>query len=417
MTRDRDNLSLIGLLADFRLLITLFLAFRLLSVLVYQPLIVGGFERGVTAGGDFFYYFQLGSYAREGLLPFRDWWSEFPPIPAILNTIIAVGFGGNGYPGFAIIYGILMTLFDLGNLVRMRQIGMKLHGGNTGMALAWIYALSLAPAVFIWWNFEPLVAFLLLSALWALLNRRDGRSAVWALVGALTKFTPAIILGAVWRYRPPQKALRYSLITLGGFAVVYALLFAQNSAMTAPSLVAQFNKASYQTVWALLDGNYTTGNFGAADERFDPANAYRINGNPAVIPGVLRLGAAALIGAFIFWRTKRFDDRGLVAFTTLTLLIFFLQAQGWSPQWLAQIVPLLLLCFPTRNGVTLVVLLSGLVFIEYPFLFMRTGDTGGVVAGAQIVPFAGLVLGRTLLLVMVCVALYRRLRVALPNES
>ncbi|MBK9750662.1 MAG: hypothetical protein IPO91_28405 [Chloroflexi bacterium] len=80
MTRERDNLSLIGLLADFRLLITLFLAFRLLSVLVYQPLIVGGFERGVTAGGDFFYYFQLGSYAREGLLPFRDWWSEFPPI-------------------------------------------------------------------------------------------------------------------------------------------------------------------------------------------------------------------------------------------------------------------------------------------------------------------------------------------------
>ena len=156
---------------------------------------------------------------------------------------------------------------------------------------------------------------------------------------------------------------------------------------------------------------------GAADERFDPANAYRINGNPAVIPGVVRLGAAALIGAFIFWRTKRFDDRGLVAFTTLTLLIFFLQAQGWSPQWLAQIVPLLLLCFPTRNGVTLIVLLSGLVFIEYPFLFMRTGDTGGMVAGAQIVPFTGLVLGRTLLLVMVCVALYRRLRVALPDES
>ncbi len=417
MIKDRDGLSLTGLLADFRLLITLFLAFRLLSLLTYQPMFAAGFERGVTAGGDFFYYYQLGSLAREGLLPFRDWWSEFPPIPAFLNSVIAVGFGGNGYPGFAIIFGVIMTLFDLGNLVRMRQIGSKLHGANTGMALAWIYALSLAPAVFIWWNFEPMVAFFLLSALWALLNRRDERSAVWALVGALTKFTPAILLGAVWRYRSPKKAFRYSLITLGGFALVYLLLFAQNSAMTTPSLTAQFNKASYQTVWALLDGNFTTGNFGAANERLNPSNAYRVNGNPAVIPGVVRLGAAALIGAFIFWRTKRFDDRGLVAFTTLTLLIFFLQAQGWSPQWLAQIVPLLLLCFPTRNGVTLVVLLSGLVFIEYPFLFIRTGDTGGVITGTLLTPFAGLVIGRTLLLIMVCVALYRRLLVALPDEQ
>lgn len=416
MIKERDGLSLTGLLADFRLLITLFLAFRLLTLMIYPPMFGAGIERGVTAGGDFFYYFQLGSFGREGLLPFRDWWSEFPPIPSLLNVILAVGFGGNGYTAFAMVYGMLMIAFDAGNLVRMRQIGTHVHGANTGMALAWIYALTLAPAVFVWWNFEPMVAFFLLSALAALLRGRDGRSAAWALVGALTKFTPAVILGAVWRYRPPKRAARYTLITLGGFALVYLLLFAQDAAMTAPSLTAQFSKASYQTVWALLDGNLTTGNFGAAHERLDPANAYRLNGQPAVIPGVVRLAAAALIGAFVFWRTKRFDDKGVLAFTTLTLLIFFLQAQGWSPQWMAQIVPLLLLCFPTRDGVTLVVLLSLLVFAEYPFLFMRTGDTGGVITGNLIPPFAGLVIGRTLLLVIVCAVLFRRLRVDVPHE-
>jgi hypothetical protein len=415
MIREREGIT--GLLADFRLLLILFLAFRLLSFMVYQPLLSSGVERGLTAGGDFFYYFQLGSFAQEGLLPFRDWWSEFPPIPSLLNVSIYALFGGNGYTGFAMIFGLLMTLFDLGNLVRMRQIGTKIHGAATGMGLAWIYALTLAPAVMIWWNFEPMVAFFLLSALWALLQGRDGRSAGWALIGALTKFTPAIILGAVWRFRPAKKALRYSAITVGGFALIYALLFAQNAAMTAPSLTAQFSKASYQTVWALLDGNYTTGNFGAAHERFDPANAYRLNGNPAVIPGVVRLGAAALIGAFIFWRTKRFDDRGILAFTTITLLIFFLQAQGWSPQWMAQIVPLLLLCFPTRNGVLVVVLLSMIVFAEYPFLFIRTGDTGGVITGALMPSFVAQVITRTLMLAGVCVALYRRLIVAIPHDA
>ncbi|MFN8564459.1 MAG: hypothetical protein U0703_23215 [Anaerolineae bacterium] len=119
---------------------------------------------------------------------------------------------------------------------------------------------------------------------------------------------------------------------------------------------------------------------------------------------------AAAVGLFVFRRTRRFDERGLVAFVTITLLVFFLQAQGWSPQWLAQIAPLVLLCIPTRDGVTTVVLLSLVTFAEYPFLFIRTGDTGGVITGNLMLPFAALVLSRTAVLIGICVALYKRLR-------
>ncbi len=231
-----------------------------------------------------------------------------------------------------------------------------------------------------------------------------------AAVGGLVKFTPLLILGAVWRMRQVKAALRYSLISLGLFGLVYLLLFAQNAAMTLPSLTAQFSKASYETVWALIDGNYSTGNFGTPQERLDPANAAKLEGNPAVIPGAIRLGAAALIGLFVFWRTRRFDERGLVEFVTITLLTFFLQAQGWSPQWLAQIVPLILLCFPTRDGVTTAVLLSLVTFAEYPFLFIRTGDSGGTITGSLMLPFVTLVVARTAILIGVCVALYGKLR-------
>jgi hypothetical protein len=305
-----------------------------------------------------------------------------------------------------------MLLADVGVLVMMRNIGTHLHGSTTGMALAWIYALMLAPLVFIWWNFEILVAFFLLLGLWWLLKKQEMRSAAAAAVGALTKFTPALLLGAVWRFRDVRSALRYTLITLGGFVLVYGLLFIQNSQMTLPSLTAQFNKASYQTVWALFDGNYRTGNFGSPESHLDPDAANILYGNPAMIPGIVRLGLAALIGLFVFWRTRRFDDKGLVAFVTITLLIFFLQAQGWSPQWLAQIIPLALLCFPTRNGIVICVMLTLLTFAEYPVLFIRTGDTGGEITGALITPFVILVLARTILLVGLCIALYRRLRQA-----
>ncbi len=411
MNRRASTLTPIGLLGDFRLLLMLFIAFRLLMLLVYQPLLISEVERGVSAGGDFATYFQLGALTGNGLLPFRDWWSEFPPIPAFLITLTYGMLGAQpAYPNFALLFGMLMLICEAGNLLLVRRIGTRIHGATTGMALAWVYALMVAPAILIWWNFEPLVAFCLLLSLHWLIDRKDTLSAAAAGVGALVKFTPALLIGAVWRFRARNAALRYSVIVAAIFGMVYLLLFAQNAAMTAPSLSAQFGKASYQTVWALIDGNYRTGNFGPIADRLDPARSGDLIGNPPVIPGILRLAVAAGIGFFIFLRVRRTDPQGLTAFVAITLLIFFLQAQGWSTQWLAQIIPLMLLALPTRDTVLALVLLSAVSFAEYPFLFIRTGDTDGVITGGLLPPFVALVLARTALLVTFCFALYRKLR-------
>ncbi|MDL1901387.1 hypothetical protein FBR02_11505 [Anaerolineae bacterium CFX9] len=406
-----DTITLGQLFGDMRLLIILFLAFRLLLLLAYEPLRLAEIERGLSAGGDFQYYYQLGALSDRGLLPFRDWWSEFPPIPSIMITLLYQLAGrGENYSGFAIALGLIMLACDTGNLLLVRRIGTRLHGANTGMALAWIYALLGASAVFVWWNFEPLAAFLLLLALGTLLDGRDSRSAVWAALGILVKFTPAVVGAAALRFRPRVAGIRYIGIVLAVVAGVYGLLMAQNAAFTLPSLTAQFNKSSYQTVWALIDGNYRTGNFGTAEERLDPDTASVLTGNPAVIPGWFRLLAALGLGLVVFLTARRMDDKGIVAFVTLALLIFFLQAQGWSPQWLAQIIPLVLLCFPNRLGVQVIVLLSIATFAEYPFLFLRTGDTGGEITGALQSPFILLVIARTAILVGISIALYRRLR-------
>lgn len=404
-------LTITGLLGDFRLLVILFVVFRVLLLLVYEPIIIDGVERGLGAQGDRLYHYALAELTAADQWPFRDWWSEFPPVWYWLTTAVYQLQGENvNYSGWSTLLGLIVLAFETGNLILIRKIGAHLHGPNTGLTLAWVYAVTLAPVVFIWWNFETLVAFFLLLGLWWLLRGKDNRSAVAIAIGALTKFTPVLILGALWRFRDVRAALKYSLIALAVFVLAYVPLFAQNAEMTLPSLTAQFGKASYQTVWALLDGNYMTGNFGSIESHFDPAQANVLTGNPAVVPSWLRLGVAAAIGLFVFVRTRRFDDRGLVAFVGITLLIFFLQSQGWSPQWVVQIIPLVLLTFPTKNGVYAVVVLSVLTFVEYPVLFIRTGDTGGVVSGGLVMPFAALVIARTALLVALCVAFYFRLR-------
>lgn len=410
-TETESRLTLTGLLGDFRLLVILFFTFRLMLLLAYEPLVIDGVERGVGAQGDRLYHYALAELTAESYWPFRDWWSEFPPVWFFTTSIVYQLQGENAnYGGWSMMLGLIMLAFEVGNLVLVRRIGARLHGANTGMALAWVYAVTLAPVVFIWWNFESIVAFFFLLGLAWLLEGKETRSAVAAAVGVLTKFTPALILGAVWRFRDQYRALRYTAVLLGVFVLAYVPLFIQNAEMTLPSLTAQFGKASYQSVWALIDGNLTTGNFGTVESHFDPAEANVLLGNPAVVPSWLRLGAAGLIGLFVFMRTRRFDDKGLVAFVGITLVIFFLQAQGWSPQWVVQIIPLVLLAFPTKNGVLAVVMLSLVTFTEYPLLFIRTGDTGGQITGALLPPFVALMLARTALLVGLCVAFYQRLR-------
>ncbi|NJL56840.1 DUF2029 domain-containing protein, partial [bacterium] len=274
------------------------------------------------------------------------------------------------YSGWSAAIGLILLAFETGNLVLMRLIGGRLYGRAMGLSLAWIYALTVAPLVFMWWNFESMVAFFLLLGLWWLIRKRDLRSAVAVAVGALTKFTPALLFGAVIRFREPGRAARYIALATAIFALVYAPLLMRNAEMTMPSLTAQFGKASYQSVWALIDGNYRTGNFGTVEDHFDPDFVNEVQGNPPVVPSFVRLAVAGAIGLFVFLRTRRFDDIGVVSFTAITLLIFFLQSQGWSPQWLVQIIPLVLLAFPTRNGVLITIVLSMLAFFEYPVLFV-----------------------------------------------
>ncbi len=396
-----------SLMEDWRVLLMTFIGLRVMLLMVYQPMTIQGIERGVSAGGDFQTYYHLASLSDSVGLPLRDWWSEFPPLWPYLTVFLyqAVGRDGN-YPAFALALAGLFLLADVGNLALIRALAARIYTPETGMMLGWVYAVMAAPLVFLFWTFDVLVVFTLLLGMWWLLKSRHAASAAVVSVGTLFKLTPILIVGAVWRYLPRAGAVRYTAVAVGGAAVVFSAFFTQNAAMTLPSLTAQWNKASYQTVWALLDGNMRTGNFGLIEDRLDPARANELQGNAPVVPGWARLGAALAVGLLVFMRTRDFSERGLIAFVTITLLIFFIQAQGWSPQWLAQIIPLVLLVFPTRNGVLALLFLSFVALAEYPFLFIRSD---GAIAGTLIPAFVMFVVARTVVLLALCAALYRLL--------
>ncbi len=53
------------------------------------------------------------------------------------------------------------------------------------------------------------------------------------------------------------------------------------------------------------------------------------------------------------------------------LALLFLASPGWSPQWLAYLVPVVLLCLPHPKGALYSIALTSVAILEWPVLLSR----------------------------------------------
>jgi hypothetical protein len=217
-----------------------------------------------------------------------------------------------------------------------------------------------------------LAVFFMVWGMWLLLEGRYIRGGGVIAVGALVKFFPGLALLAAWR--GPQ---RWKKLIVGGFillavlGLVFGMLGLVSPGYTAAGLSAQGSKGSWETVWALLDGNYKTGNFGPLVERLDPQKAYLALGNPARVPAWLSLILFGGLGLWAMLRLKPETDRQTLALLGLALCLLFLWSPGWSVQWILYLLPFLALVLPGRQAVLLSATLVLVNVLEWPLLLSR----------------------------------------------
>lgn len=420
-TPSHGTSALPEMLTDFRLLVLMFLLFRLTLAVAFQPASfalsrVDGtpqiVERGLSAPGDLRYYYEIAQLSAQGDLPYRDFWHEFPPVWSVLFIGLYQLMSVQepvAYGSWATALGLVMTAVDIGNLMLLRQLANRLYGARLAITLTWIYALLAVPVFIPWWTFEPLVAFLLLAALWSLLRDRPDDSALAIALGILTKYIAVLMLVPVWRFRDRHHAARITLLGMAIVVVVAGTLLLWGGEMARASLLAQVNKASYQTVWALFDGNFRTGVFPPVEAHFEVDTAYDLTGNPPVIRVWLRSIPFVAVAGYVYAHTKRRDDRALVTFVAFMVVLLFLWAQGWSPQWVVTLIPFILLTNPDRSGVLVCLTVSFISILEYPALFAHTVEGSGVISGYLKPLFFMTVVLRTVILAALAFVLMQRL--------
>jgi hypothetical protein len=210
----------------------------------------------------------------------------------------------------------------------------------------------------------------------------------------------------------------YAAIVIALIAIVYAPLLIAAPDMMRASLSMLSSRTSYETVWALIDGNLTTGLLGGVDIHLDPAQAGASTGNPPRIPDGLKaigFGAAYLALLRRLWPasglsasapfaalrgSSRDASYRIVGVTAITFVFFALWSSGWSPQWQMTLIPLALLMLPDGSGIGFVLIFSLVNLAEWPVLISRGLWSLVVVT----------ILLRTLLLVVLVAEMMRRMR-------
>ncbi len=336
----------------------LFFAGRLLLFLALIPNNLHGF-------GDFPVYFQVTSFPG---FPYIHTWSEYPPLFAWFIEIIYQISSGNQFL-FDFILFLLLTICGSVSIWLFSEISKKIDlqkDQQTIVSLAY-FGLT-AFLAYTWWYFDLFPVMLMLWAIYLVLINKNKTAGFVIAIGILTKWFPLLLLPAIFRYKKWKQALRIAIIAAGITLLVWFVFYLISPTMTMASLQSQPSRASWQTIWALIDGNLTTGEFIPLQERLWPEAAVFPRGNPAIIPTWISLVFFGLIGLYFMFRFSNKTPIGFLSMAGITWALFLLWSPGWSPQWTLYLLPFILLILPSNKGWFISFLLLLLTLIEWPLL-------------------------------------------------
>ena len=321
---------------------------------------------GIQGYGDFIHFFNL---ARLGT-PFIDFWVEFPPLFPFLSEILEMVASGRSHTyGYLLI--LLLTIVQMGNLVLVSTLASRMYTQSKARKIGLVYLALIVGLPYGWWYFDVFAVFWMLLGLKYIFEESDLKAGFAIGIGMLTKWFPVLLITEVWRRRSVKFAIVTTITALLLVVLVLGILMLSSPDMTGASMRSQVSKGSWETVWALIDGNYSTGNFGPEIERYDPALATISRRAPAVIPPLITFLLFGGVGLYLMYRVRGKEMITGVAFISATWSLFLLWSPGWSPQWILYLLPLVLLAIPFQRAVMLSLSLVLISVLEWPILLSR----------------------------------------------
>lgn len=362
---------------DFLLLLTTFVSFRLAAVWFTRP---GGYIRDYS---DLIYYRARASWQDFGFLPYRDYWSEYPPLFAWFSVWIDtvarwLPVWEDERLWYAVFFGAALVIAESVTFVCLYLLARRLWG-EQALRVCWLYAGLFLPVAMLNGWYDALPVMTIFVALTAMLTVRPpwglAFAGLAAGVGGALKLVPLAILAVT-----PLATRRWRHIVLAGVLAVlvlvsvYTLAYFSGPTMTLASLRSLVDRTGWSTFYALADGFTRLGK--VVGDPFDPVSKVG-QYEPQLPQRFIWLGWLGL-GAVMLWLARRRQPPPqaawrVVSFAAFTYAVLLLAYPAWNPQYALYLLPFLALIWPDARGLTYALLLSGYVLLEHPIYFNLIG--------------------------------------------
>ncbi len=319
---------------------------------------------GLVAHNDLLFFYRLA--ALPGW-PFVHHWAEYPPlfswfIEALYRLMPS-------QLGFVYLLAFLISLaqgVSLGLLWALAEEVFPTEAPRRALA----YGLLTVGLLYAWGYYDPLVVVLTLGGVYLWRRERPWGAGALLGLGILSKWFPALVFPA-WFRRRGSAARRALAPAVGLTLLVWGLAYALAPNMALASLMSQMSKGSWETVWALIDGNLRTGLFGPLSTRFDPQQATVTYGNPSRLSPWVTLLPFLALGLWAWRRFRPHQVAQEMAFIGLTSALFFLWIPGYSPQWVLYLLPWIFLSLPWPRALLFGLTLTLIHLVEWPLALSR----------------------------------------------
>jgi hypothetical protein len=315
---------------------------------------------------DFEYYFEHGMMVVNGQVPYLDFPFDYPPLALvpILLAIIPVILTMNPY-AFIFTFQALMVLCDIGTVLCIYFIGLKVYDEKKAFLAACIYSGAFSTAYFVLTKYDAFPTCLLMVAVLFTIYGMNMRGYLADTAGALAKIFPLIILPFITLYNARMTSLKQEILQLLKIFIPLFLVAVLPILVLKPEIISQYFSASLIRSTAYVN----TPTYVVYAIFHEILN---IDISIALISNLMYalMGTILLVLVYFAFTLEKINRTTLLKFMVLSIfsVVFFMKYH--SPQYLVWFTPIVCLLIADRlYAVALFFFAQIITYVEFPLLF------------------------------------------------
>jgi hypothetical protein len=308
------------------------------AAILFAPLFMPWLYGGAAVLHDVWLYFDYASRVASGMIPYRDYVVEYPPLALLLMLLPRMLTSDFGW--YAMLFAVLMLLFDVLTLYLVaRWVSVHDDPSSVPILLGWctLFFAVLYPMLAARYDLAPTAMAFAATTWW--FSGRPASGAVAAACGTLLKIYPIFVAALAFVHESAQAQttrLRGSVIFVATMLAAVGAWWALGGAVALRYHLGR--GLQIETVWAgiLMGIGNITGTRMEWDFNHSSVELLAPGAHAAAALAVPAQGAALLLVIWRFWRSGLRDPLQHVA---AAVLAFVVGGKVLSPQYLIWLTP------------------------------------------------------------------------------